>query len=487
MSTIQTNFNRRSTEETDAVLYLHRRYPHIIEEIFGQLVDEKTCPKVQKIPQWEEALLTVWKNRWRRNVEQIPLWKALSSRAENNELYFTNKSNHLDTDYYRKLYRHITDSLRKIETNFKNGLCQEPQTITIHFSKDKTNVLSQRRSVPDKINHVRVNHKHLFIVLQVQREYEIKALNRWTLTSVGCQYKLRLHIKDIQVNSRVVVIQCGWDSNSVLRVLDADTIGEIQLIDENLNDDEPLINSEMINSCFNLTEDLLYHAVIHAKDTDENTFLVTITSYRFLTSVGRFETLLEQKFEFQSVSGFFSDPKMYVDDRYVIFEWITEKRFQCHRQIQVRCRKTMELVHERKFRENLYIKREYKDGLIVTELKNAIGKRCVVVWDVHKNKIRPIAGHSSDHLMVNISSSMTYFTNYQALFFHEDQFKVQLIDKMKKKVSLKTIFSLLKRTVLNFDPFNLLRVDRLLYCDGIQAIGTYRSARGDELLIANMI
>jgi len=72
--------NEPSAKKLDVILYLHGRFPHIIEQILGHLVNEEAFLKMAKVPHWSAALLPIWKLGWQRNVEQFPLWGALSSQ-----------------------------------------------------------------------------------------------------------------------------------------------------------------------------------------------------------------------------------------------------------------------------------------------------------------------------------------------------------------------------------------------------------------------
>lgn len=128
-------------------------------------------------------------------------------------------------------------------------------------------------------------------------------------------------MRHVQVNNRVVVIR-QWDH--ILVVLDAETLQEIQLIDPTPTSgtreeiDQELSNSEYDIYCC-LSEDLLHDIVIF-----KNRNLAIIRTHQFNKSSGHFETIQEREIEFTLWPHRFNEFKkfrMYVDDRYCIFDW----------------------------------------------------------------------------------------------------------------------------------------------------------------------
>ena len=83
-------------------------------------------------------------------MEQYPLWRVLFSRAEH---YKSLSTDELDDHYYRDLYHHIQDCIRKIENKFEKGLDQQPKQGIIEISAEQD------------IEDVRVTDKHTFVVV----------------------------------------------------------------------------------------------------------------------------------------------------------------------------------------------------------------------------------------------------------------------------------------------------------------------------------
>ena len=63
-----TKVKKSSGKKLDVILYLQGRFPHIIDQIVGELVNEGAFLKMVKVPRWSAALLPIWKLRWQRNV-----------------------------------------------------------------------------------------------------------------------------------------------------------------------------------------------------------------------------------------------------------------------------------------------------------------------------------------------------------------------------------------------------------------------------------
>ena len=445
----QTAVIRRSAKELDVILYLQGKFPHSVEHIFGELVNEEALFKIRNIPRWSAALLPIWKLRWERNVAQFPLWRVLSSRAEYYESLSTKKLNHRDAHCYRDLYHNIQDCIQKIENNKKKGFDQQPKQKIIDFE-----------GTIDKYKHIsriHIDHKHIFVGLSGISPFDdIRVFKRWSLTPVSCEsFETVASIQDIQVNNRVVVIESYFfvlKTDYVLKVLDAETLDTIQIICETPNtliaessyylsqeDIEEGITASMVDCCFYLSGDLLYHIVVFEKQPVWADYFAIINTHQWNKSSGHFETIRKRKFEFSSWNENVEKLKVYVDDRYCIFEWVQYGN-DLQRHFEVRCINTMELKNARKFQDDSYIKTEYNDGIIVVpKLKSS-----AIAWDVHNNKVRPIASHP----------------------YHLDN----LFDSI-------TISNL-------FDSFT---ISNLSYSDEVQAFGVVPSYNGYKLVIADLI
>ena len=139
------NSKEPSANKLGVILHLQGKFPHIVEHILGQLVNDEAILKMERIARWSALFLPtspIWKLGWQRNVEQFPLWGALSSRAESNKL------NDRDAHCYRKLYHSILDSIPKIENNFMKGFDQKTQ---------------QRIDFPFEYQWFGVNDSHFFV------------------------------------------------------------------------------------------------------------------------------------------------------------------------------------------------------------------------------------------------------------------------------------------------------------------------------------
>ena len=196
-----------------------------------------------------------------------------------------------------------------------------------------------------------------------------------------------------------------------------------------------------------------------------------------------FETIRERKFEFTSNVG--TSFNMYVDDRYCILDLTSidpdyNRSIKHIRHIEVRCINTMELIHDRHFESSLYIRREYKGGIIVAETKNDKGERSLVVWDVHNNRITPIRNFTNPNQPKSIF--MAHFTNYHIIFWHEE-----CSENIKLFKTIQGTATPTELSVQNFNPFNSRASARkFLHCDGIQAFGI-KYERGYKLAVVDLI
>jgi len=106
--------------------------------------------------------------------------------------------------------------------------------------------------------------------------------------------------------------------------------------------------------------DLLYHVAISYQSNG-----AIFKTYQLNKSSGQFETMQERKIE--STTKCFDllnqTIKVYVYDRYCIFDWFhyTSEKFIRH--VEVRCINTVELIHERNFEYSTNIDKEYKGAI----------------------------------------------------------------------------------------------------------------------------
>ena len=445
-----------SAKKLDVILYLQGRFPHIIEQILGHLVNDEAILKMEKIPRWSALFLStspIWKLRWQRNVEQFPMWGALSSRAKTLKLYDRDAHN------YRDLYHSVLDSIRKIENNFKEGHTQKPQQYIIDIPM-----------IGDTPLTVRVNDSNIFVIF----EDEIRVFNRWSLTPVTC-YKLKDGIKDVQVNNRFVVI--GVYSRIAWIVLNAETLTKIQLIDRAPTSEEIDVSP---NRYYYLYGDLIYDiSIFKARN------LAIIKTHQFNKTSRHFETIQERKIEcISNKFDQFSTFNMYVDDRYCILDWEYESPWIPIRHIEVRSINTMELIHERDFEAAWLTRREYKDGIIVAETRNDEGVLSMIAWDVHNNRITLIRDFRSWNRPIWISTAL--FTNYHITFWQDE-----MCNNIKLLKTIQGTATPTEPSMLDSIPFiinyNSLDCCKFLYCDGIQAFGEKRVEGVLQLVVVDLI
>ena len=293
----------------------------------------------------------------------------------------------------------------------------------------------------------------------MRQGYEIRVFNRWSLTPVGC-YSLgtEMGIKDIQVNNRVIVILLD---RKLLKVLDAETLDEIQAIDATRTIPEAVNSS---NHCCYLFGDFLHHTIEFEKEFSRGDFFVNVKTYQFNKSSGHFEAIQERTFPFSSYH------RMYFDDRYCIFEKAKFSRGHLVRKFEVRCINTMKRIRGREFQE-YYIPQEYNDGVIAVDTyEDAYGKPSVIVWDVHNNTVRPLTNHPGT---LNNSFNIALINNYRMILFGDGQSEIQLTKITKKNET--------RAEYLSRDKYHLS------YCDGVQAFRIDRSPAGLKLGVVDLI
>ena len=267
-------------------------------------------------------------------------------------------------------------------------------------------------------------------------------------------------------------------------MLDAETLETIQKIDETPTipvaegsydltqediDDE--IGFLMDDHCCYLFGDLLYHTFVFEKEFSWGDYIAIVKIYEWNKSSGHFEAIQQREFQFSSRDVDKPNPKVYVDDRYFIFEREELSGDKLLRQIQVRCINTMELIRVREFQypDNYHIEKEYNDGIIVVATQYANGKPNVIVWDVLSNTVGPVTNYPGT---LNNSFFLALFQNYEMMLCGDDQSEMQLTKKNKKNETRAEYY----RNEFNFS-----------YCDGVQAFGFHRSNKGDQLGVFDLI
>lgn len=469
---LERSANRSEDENTDMVGYLRNGYPHLLELIFGQLVSFETFLDMQGVSRWEAALLPVWKTHWQRHMKDHG-WRALSSRIEHRDPALVKHATCRDTTDYRDLCVRISDSFWQIKKNIENGSSQKSQAAIIDIFKDPDDSFS--------VQNVVLNHQHIFAVLSTVGGWKIKMFNRWTLTPLSSR-NFKSTIGNLQLNRHVVVFQCGWGSSSYLEVLDVNTLKHLETIYRGSIVLPPHIQDN--GSCFFLTEDQLYYfQLVH--DNSRHICHAFVGVLRLHPYKGRFAEVETFSFSYKSQHPHY-DPRIYVDDKYLILDSFEENEDR-YRHVQARCVKTAKLVRQHHFRRHDAIEREYKNGIIMA-LAQVNYFRFIVAWDVHNNRVEGVIHHAVSISSHVISASMNHFPEYQMVYC-KHRCKMQIISKETKDSSKSKLWSKIRwlgtKKYFNFDPSGSIALERILYCDGIQVIGTSRL--GEKLIVLDLI
>lgn len=466
-------------EEMDIIDILGNGFVHILEIIFVEMVNYRTFLKVQQIPRYETLLLPVWKKWWQRKIARSPVWRMLSSRAKHYDVSLMDKLNHRDVHYYRDQCLCIEDRFKAIRNSLKNGFHHQTKETTLDFSEPPIISLFHiplRSSIKDFV----VNYQNIFVVLNRGPVSRIIMLNRWTLTETK-RLDIDSFIPKLKVNSLFAIFPIKDPFNNSLYVYDVNTLELIQIINAPSDDRNIFCDSTLY--CFCLTESFLYYAGL---TYDMSNVTVTINVLKLNHASNHFEMIEKRSFEYESCSPAF-DAEIYVDDKHLILDCNDFCNFETVRRIQVRCVKTMDLIHYGCFSTSTNIKKEYKQGKILVETK-INQKDCVAVWDARKNTCEYVIKHPiSDNFRYILSTSMTHFTNYQILIKKGNQCKVQLVRKNKclgRCLKSNVIYSFDEKKLdgCTYIP-HLTRY--ILYCDGAQLI--VASNRRPYLMIVDLI
>ena len=335
--------------------------PHVLENIF-QYLDVATILEAEKISTTWQRLLTnpnVWKCVWKRNMRIPSTWKALSGRMEHFQPKLWDRMKKCDSSSYQEACRYVQGNIRQIsQSGMKNLNFQALTTENYHMARD-----------------IRMNEKYVFIC----QENQVTIINRWTRELVK-EFVCRGPVIDMQLDERFLVVQLETIPCHQIDVYDVQKLVHIQMLE-----------TKTLKLDFGLGSDVVF---IYERYMQLEHLIFEV--HRWNPTAARFVRDTETEHRLNLVDFRFTPSNLYVDEKYLIFDFTNI--WPGKRLIQVFSLETMQLVRERQFEYNIsklnFIRTEYHDGGIVVQTCTADGKLGVALWDVDKDTVQPMAGHS---------------------------------------------------------------------------------------------
>lgn len=365
-------------------------YPHLLENILGDLSCMTLSQAAQVSPQSKEILSTseFWWKKWQRNTAAWSMWNMLAARLKYEEPELFRRIERRDVSAYREACNYVEQTIHHI---FRCA-------IKSHDFYDLMFILTEAPMRFFLLALIRVDENNIYIGYP---NGDIEIVNRWikSIRNFLPSRNSDVLLHDLQFNHRLLVTMFN---NGHIVVYDKEKLEQIQII----NDSE---NNVIFHGGFCLVGDKL----ISLAPSRSGKWL-WINIRRWDDSTAQFSSRIQKtagiKYHVLTIlRRVYSDGKLLIVDA---------------DQLKTRIIKVLDLMSLEVVRQlncfyypesSHYINQEYYGGVIVFENVTAEGRHYLAAWNVEEDTIEPITNHPAfiEGDRISYSAAVNHHSDYQ--------------------------------------------------------------------------